>query len=207
MVKIRIQGTREANEQAQKFLEACERRGEIKILSVSDPYANRGNSKYERVYAEIEINHPQTGGHNRLLDLLIEFDEMGYAPTTPCGDPERCAKEWKNRVREAVNTLEAENAALRERLEKAVELPVKVGGKVYMPWEWDGVSGVAELTVNYISLFEGELLVDTDLKSDDIGYIGKYSFGQFRDYDFGVKVFAAHEAAEARLEELKGEKS
>ena len=62
MVKIRIQGTREANEQAQKFLEACERRGEIKILSVSDPYANRGNSKYERVYAEIENNHPQTGG-------------------------------------------------------------------------------------------------------------------------------------------------
>ena len=48
MVKIRIQGTREANEQAQKVLEACERRGEIKILSVSDPYANRGNSKYER---------------------------------------------------------------------------------------------------------------------------------------------------------------
>lgn len=62
MVKIRIQGTREANEQAQKFLEACERRGEIKILSVSDPYANRGNSKYERVYAEIEINCSQTGG-------------------------------------------------------------------------------------------------------------------------------------------------
>lgn len=62
MVKFRVQGTREANEQAQKFLEACERRGEIKILSVSDPYANRGNSKYERVYAEIEINHTQTGG-------------------------------------------------------------------------------------------------------------------------------------------------
>lgn len=145
--------------------------------------------------------------NDRLLDLLIEFDEMGFAPTTVCEDPEEYAKKWKDQVWEAVKELETENAALRERLEKAVELPVKVGGKVYMPWEWDGVSGVAELTVNYISLFEGEFLVDTDLKSDDIGYIGKYSFGQFRDYDFGVKVFAAHEAAEARLEELKGEKS
>ena len=62
MVKIRIQGTREENEQAKKFLDACERIGEIEILSVSDPYANRGNSKYERVYAEIEINRSQTGG-------------------------------------------------------------------------------------------------------------------------------------------------
>lgn len=116
--------------------------------------------------------------------------------------------QWKAETLEKENEqLKSENAALRERLEKAVELPVKVGGKVYMPWEWDGASGVAELTVNYISLFEGEFLVDTDLESDDIGYIGKYSFGQFRDYDFGVKVFAAHEAAEARLEELKGEKS
>lgn len=55
---------------------------------------------------------------NRLLDLLIEFDEMGYAPAPPCGDPERCAEEWKNRVWEEVKSLEAENAALRERLEK-----------------------------------------------------------------------------------------
>lgn len=62
MVKIRIQGTSEENQQAQKFFEACERRGEIKILSVSDPYPNRGNSKYERVYAEIDIIRPQSGG-------------------------------------------------------------------------------------------------------------------------------------------------
>ena len=59
--------------------------------------------------------------NNRLLDLLIEFDEMGYAPTTPCGDPERCAKEWKNRVLEEFKTLEAENAELRGRIDKAKE--------------------------------------------------------------------------------------
>ena len=59
--------------------------------------------------------------NNRLLDLLIEFDEMGYAPTTPCGDPERCAKEWKNRVLEELKTLEAENAELRGRIDKAKE--------------------------------------------------------------------------------------
>ena len=64
--------------------------------------------------------------NNRLLDLLIEFDEMGYAPTQPCGDPERCAEEWKNRVWEEVKSLEAENAALRERIDKAVEVLEKL---------------------------------------------------------------------------------
>lgn len=64
--------------------------------------------------------------NSRLLDLLIEFDEMGYAPTSPCGDPELCAKEWKNRVREAFKALETENAALRERIDKAVEVLEKL---------------------------------------------------------------------------------
>lgn len=64
--------------------------------------------------------------NERLLDLLIEFDEMGFAPTSPCGDPELCAKEWKNRVREAFKALETENAALRERIDKAVEVLEKL---------------------------------------------------------------------------------
>lgn len=58
---------------------------------------------------------------NRLLDLLIEFDEMGYAPAPPCGDPERCAEEWKNRVLEEFRALEAENAELRGRIDRAKE--------------------------------------------------------------------------------------
>ena len=56
--------------------------------------------------------------NDRLLDLLIEFDEMGFAPTTVCEDPEEYAKKWKDQVWEAVKELETENAALRERLEK-----------------------------------------------------------------------------------------
>lgn len=59
--------------------------------------------------------------NDRLLDLLIEFDEMGFAPTTVCEDPEAYAKKWKDQVWEAVRALEAENAALRERLGKEAE--------------------------------------------------------------------------------------
>lgn len=32
------------------------------------------------------------------VDLLDEFDEMGYAPTTLCENPKEKAKEWKNKA-------------------------------------------------------------------------------------------------------------
>lgn len=97
-----------------------------------------------------------------ITDLLIEFDEMGFAPTTVCPNAEQYAIDWREKVRkefarlteqekqavetltrsftrmetlykvkcteieakeEEISDLKAENAVLRERLEKAVELP------------------------------------------------------------------------------------
>lgn len=88
---------------------------------------------------------------DRLLGLLIEFDEMGFSPTTVCEEPEGYAIKWKELLLEEIKALESdnvslrneadenaalsmeskmradrlevENAALRERLENAVELP------------------------------------------------------------------------------------
>ena len=60
---------------------------------------------------------------DRITDLFIEFDEMGFIPTTLCPEPEEYAIEWRGKVWEEIELLKAENAALRERLEKAVELP------------------------------------------------------------------------------------
>ena len=59
----------------------------------------------------------------RLLSLLIEFDEMGVAPTTVCEHSEGFAVRWKERLIkqliEEIEELKAENATMRERLEKA----------------------------------------------------------------------------------------
>lgn len=60
---------------------------------------------------------------SRLTDLLIEFDEMGFCPTTVCPHPEQYAIEWKEQIVKEIQKLQAENAELRERLKKAVELP------------------------------------------------------------------------------------
>lgn len=55
---------------------------------------------------------------DRLIDLLIEFDEMGFAPSTLCPDAEKLARAWKKGITKEIEALKTENAALRERLEK-----------------------------------------------------------------------------------------
>lgn len=59
--------------------------------------------------------------NERLLGLLIEFDEMGFAPTTTCTDPEKFAVKWKEQVLKEIKLLEAENDALRQGKKAAVE--------------------------------------------------------------------------------------
>lgn len=57
-----------------------------------------------------------------LTGLLIEFDEMGFAPTTPCPNSEEYAIGWRGKVRKEIERLKAENSAFRARLDKSVEL-------------------------------------------------------------------------------------
>lgn len=69
----------------------------------------------------------KTYPESRLTDLLIEFDEMGFCPTTVCPHPEQYAIEWKEQIVKEIQKLQAENAELRARLEKAGELPCEMG--------------------------------------------------------------------------------
>lgn len=64
----------------------------------------------------------KTYPENRLTDLLIEFDEMGFSPTTVCPNPEQTAIEWKEQIVNEIKKLQAENAELRARLDKAEKL-------------------------------------------------------------------------------------
>ena len=59
--------------------------------------------------------------NERLVDLLVEFDEMGLAPTIPCEDIEGAAKAWREKLIKEIEALEAENAVLREIAEYLVD--------------------------------------------------------------------------------------
>ena len=48
-----------------------------------------------------------------ITELLIDFDEMGFAPTTLVPDPEAYAIEWRNKITKAFNELAEENERLK----------------------------------------------------------------------------------------------
>lgn len=54
----------------------------------------------------------------RILELLVEFDEMGYAPTTVCPDPEGEARRWRAAMLKEITELLEEKEEVRERQRK-----------------------------------------------------------------------------------------
>lgn len=43
-----------------------------------------------------------------IIDLFIEFDEMGFVPSTACPNPEEYAKKWKQKAYSAAYKLKKE---------------------------------------------------------------------------------------------------
>ena len=83
---------------------------------------------YRRGAASPEIRQPrepvsrrEVNIKDRLLDLMIEFDEMGFAPTTVCEDAEGFAVKWKEQVVNEIGRLETQITTLQKGLKKAVE--------------------------------------------------------------------------------------
>lgn len=116
--------------------------------------------------------------------------------------------QWKAETLEKENgQLKAENAALRERLEKAVDLKARVGDIVYIPWINDGKDAIAELPINKISVHKDNfVLYWVDLSKCDKDYMWVAPKLNYTHSDLGSVVFLTREAAEARLTELKGGK-
>lgn len=52
-----------------------------------------------------------------ITDLLIDFDEMSFAPTTLCSDPEAYAIEWRQKLTNAISLYASE---LIEDIEKYI---------------------------------------------------------------------------------------
>lgn len=83
------------------------------------------NAGYRKVGSDAK------GNLLKILNLCIEFDEMGYEPTTLCENPEQTAKKWKSDlmyeiglfldeargIKARYNELKAENERLKEQVE------------------------------------------------------------------------------------------
>lgn len=122
-----------------------------------------------------------------------------FKPTTNEEKMLLAIKRYSAAGAEEIKRLEAENAALRERLRKAVELPVKVGDTVYL------LSQTSRCPAGEI--VEAKII-------DFIGWEDGYRFTakggggwfSFLRGDIGTWVFTTPEAVLARLAELNGGK-
>lgn len=111
------------------------------------------------------------------------------------------AKSTRIRVyEEKISQLESENAALHERLDKAIELPVKIGDTVYKVYDkcdghncpYNGYYG------KWRCDYEGERRCEPFISTEQFCY----NYIPF----INKTVFTSKEAAEARLAELMGGK-
>ena len=86
------------------------------------------NAGYRKVGSDAK------GNLLKIQNLCIEFDEMGYEPTTLCENPEQTAKKWKSDlmyeiglfldeamgIKARYNELKAENERLTERIKQVL---------------------------------------------------------------------------------------
>ena len=117
-------------------------------------------------------------------------------PLVEYGDCEEISRQY---FYDRFKQLKAENADLRERLEKAVELPCNVGDTVYL------ISQTARCPQGEISEAK---IIDFICRGDGYRFTakGKTEFFSFLESDVDIWVFPIRKTAEARLAELKGGK-
>lgn len=109
--------------------------------------------------------------------------------------------EWGIYRNNEVDALKTENAALRERLEKSVELPVNIGDVKYLISS--DKSCVLEEKVIAVQVTKYEYSIEVD-EIDAKNQYGTIESFKIKQWD-GDMFFKTREEAEARLAELKGE--
>ena len=147
----------------------------------------------ERLEKAVELPcKERMSGIEKWFEKLVE---EGKIPQTPMNYDTASYKIY-------VAHLEAENAALRERLEKAIELPYEVGSTVYSISETDEED-------NFNPWIDAGRVVSFSIDVDLWIYV-RYNSGLTMWYtkdSFDKEVCITFEAAEARLAELKGGKN
>ena len=115
-----------------------------------------------------------------------------------CADEMLSTPEYIKNYKRIIADLQAENAALRERLEKPVELKVKVGDKIYCIHRTSDPI-IIEWQVDEIRITDHNCILHLVIA-------GTKNYRNESSQCYGKWWFTTREAAEARLAELKGEK-
>lgn len=121
-----------------------------------------------------------------------------------CADEMLSTPEYIKNYKRIIADLQAENAALRERLDKAVELPFAVGNEVFI------VVGDEQRELEIKKAIIEQYFIDDMLfsKKFSVKVFLRIGHTKYIEYVELLKSrwFLSYEEAEARLKELKGER-
>lgn len=158
-----------------------------------------------------------------LNEISVKFDELGFVPTTLTDEKSEHFIEWFateiSEIKKEEERLKAENKQLKQtlskmetvekelkaRLEKAVELPCKVGDTVYSVFKFPNEKTVLKGTCKHINIniCSGfpEIFIKLVFETNEQLFLRTYSGNDLNN------IFLLRSEAEARLAELrKGEK-
>ena len=109
-----------------------------------------------------------------------------------CADEILSTPEYIKNYEKIIADLKAENAALRERLDRAVELPCKVGDILYT------------VTITFSDSYEGDIIVRRNGISLSETVVTEKNIWRMCELVRIGKAFFSKEEAIARLKELQG---
>ena len=119
-----------------------------------------------------------------------------------CPYNDKCTlEEIANEIIHRWRECKTENAALRERLEKSVELPVNIGDVKYLISSDKSCVLEEKVVAVQVTKYEYNVEVDEIDTKNQYGTIESFKIKQWN----GDMFFKTREEAEARLAELKGE--
>lgn len=126
----------------------------IQIKNVVDKLYNAGYRKIP----ENGVVLTGTETEERLVDLLVDFDEMTFFPLTLCPNPEEYTKEWKQKLIYAIGQLRKEMAEKFAELAKA-----KLNEWLKDNEDNDGKIdfGIAEIELIGVKSLEGEVISES----------------------------------------------
>lgn len=150
-------------------------------------------TNYERLTRYMQVG-------NKVVQVIPQRKERIQAYIDRLFDLEDKIESSELISKKEVERLQNENAALRERLEKAVELPCKIGDEVYE------VHGKCDRRNCVYNGYYGQWRCDYGGKTNCNPFITVNKFCYSDIPRVGKTIFVTKKAAEARLAELKGEK-
>lgn len=130
----------------------------------------------------------QNDMRDRLVELIVEKENEIYATKMYPSDMDR--------IGSVADHLIANGVILP---------PCKVGDTVYIPWVYDGISGVAFFDVTFVIFDRKKPYIKTNFDTDDNGFWDLFNGGTFYFDDFGKTVFITKDQAEQKLKEMRVE--